>query len=128
MNAEKKEKLTMNENIEALKEQLLNRKAELEQELVELHHEKFSDDQVQDAADQALSATMDTVKSSFQDTKIDEFKRIIRALAMIEDGTYGMCVDCDRMISVKRLQSFPNATRCIACQEAFEESGSEDMG
>lgn len=125
MNVVKKELTDRKESIEALKEQLLNRKAELEQELIALRQEKFSDDQVQDAADQALSATMDTLKSSFQDTKIDEFKRIVRALAMIEEGTYGICVDCERMISPKRLQSFPNAMRCIACQEALEESGGE---
>lgn len=127
MTVEKKEKMDMGENIELLKEQLLNRKIELEQEMIELHQEKFSDDQVQDAADQALTSTMDTLKSSFQETKIDEFKRVVRALEMIEEGTYGMCVDCDRMIAIKRLQSFPNAMRCIACQEAFEESGSEEI-
>lgn len=124
--------MVKNENKELLesrgriKEQLLERKAELEQELVDLHQEKFSDDQVQDAADQALLSTMETLKSSFQDTKIDEFKRIVRALAMIEEGTYGICVDCDRAISERRLQSFPNAMRCIACQEAFEEGGSQE--
>ena len=109
-------------NVGVEKKKLLERKLNLEQEMVELHREKFSDDQVQDVADQALSSTMETLKNSFQNTKIDEFKRIVRALGMIEDGTYGICVDCAKVIAVKRLSSFPDATRCIACQEVFEES------
>ena len=47
---------------------------------------------------------------------------------MIEDGTYGECVDCHNPISEKRLKSFPNATRCLVCQEAFEEGGSLEGG
>ena len=126
MNAEKKEKVDVGDGIEEIKERLLNRKAELEQELVALHKEKFSDDQVQDAADQALTSTMETLQSSFQNTKIGEFHNVVRALKRIKDGTYGICVDCERMISTKRLQSFPNAMRCIACQEAFEEHGGDE--
>lgn len=108
---------------EAIREMLMQRKQELEDELTQLREEKFSDDQIQDAGDQALSSTMESLKSSFQDTRLDEYKRIVRALAMIDQGTYGICIDCDKPISEKRLQSFPNATRCLACQEALEEGG-----
>jgi len=106
-----------------IKQQLLTRKQELEQELSQLYKEKFSDDQVQDAGDQALTSTMESIKSSFQSAKLEEYKRLVRALEMIEDGTYGICVDCGTQISEKRLASFPNATRCLVCQEAFEEGG-----
>lgn len=105
---------------QAIKEQLLARKHEIERELTELSQEKFSDDQVQDPGDQALTSSMESLKSSLQDTKIDEYKRITKALEMIEEGTYGICVDCGNPISEKRLQSFPNAARCISCQESFE--------
>jgi len=110
----------MAENLEAIKHMLLQRKQELEDELTS-YEEKFSDDQIQDAGDQALSSTMESLKSSFQDARLEEYKRIVRALEMIEEGIYGMCVDCQKPISEKRLQSFPNATRCLACQEALEE-------
>ena len=112
-------------DLELVKQQLLEKKAELEQEMVLLNEEKFSDDQVQDVADQALTSTMESLKSSFQSSKIDEYKRVLKSLDMIKDGVYGICADCEQAISAKRLQSFPNATRCIVCQELFEEAGDQ---
>lgn len=105
-----------------VKGELMARKSELEQEMVSLYQEKFSDDQVQDVGDQALTSTMESLRSSLHDTKMDEYNRLVKALEMIEDGTYGICADCQLPISEKRLKSFPNATRCLSCQEAFEES------
>ena len=46
---------------------------------------------------------------------------INNALEMIDNGTYGICTECGNPISEKRLMLFPNATRCLACQEALEE-------
>jgi DnaK suppressor protein len=107
-----------------IKQELQKRKIELEQDLVRSYSEKFSDDQVQDPGDQALTSTMESLRSSLQDTRIDEFNRIVKALKMIEEGTYGICVDCELPISDKRLQLYPDATRCLSCQEAFEEDKS----
>ncbi len=114
-------------NVGVIKKQLLERKQELEQELKRLHQEHFSDGQVQDVADQALSSTMENLNSSLQIAKLDEYRRIVMALEMIEEGSYGMCTDCQTPISEKRLKLFPNATRCLACQELYEERGSEKM-
>lgn len=107
--------------LQEIKKELMTRKIELEQDMVQSYSEKFSDDQVQDPGDQALSSTMESLKSSIQDTRIDEFNRIVKALKMIEDGTYGICVDCELPISERRLKMYPDATRCLACQEVFEE-------
>lgn len=105
----------------AIKQQLLERKHDLEQEMSRLHTEKFSDDQVQDQGDQALASTMESLRSSLQDTHIGEFHRVVKALGMIDEGIYGICADCELPISEKRLKLYPDATRCLACQEAFEE-------
>lgn len=110
------------DKLEHVKKLLLERKAELEQELQRLSQEKFSDDQVQDPGDQALSSTMESVKISLQDTERGEYNRIIQALEKIKDGSYGVCSDCGNPIAERRLQSYPNASRCISCQEAFEEN------
>ncbi len=107
--------------LQEIKKDLTTRKIELEQDLVQSYSEKFSDDQVQDPGDQALTSTMESLRSSIQDTRIDEFNRIVKALKMIEDGVYGICVDCELPISERRLKLYPDATRCLACQEAFEE-------
>lgn len=113
--------------LEAIQNELLDKRGELELELAGLYQEKFSDDQVQDPADQALSSTMESLRSTMQDTRLEEYRRINRALEKINDGTYGICVDCDGPISEKRLQSFPNAERCIVCQEEYEEKRAEGL-
>lgn len=109
-------------NLEALKKELQTRKKELEEKLAELNSEKITDDQTQDPGDQALTSTMELLRSSFQDAEAQEYKRIVLALQKIDDGTYGICVDCENPISEKRLKMFPNAARCLVCQEAYEEN------
>jgi len=42
--------------------------------------------------------------------------RIDGALARIEAGTYGACVDCGSRIAPDRLDARPDAARCLACQ------------
>jgi len=104
-----------------IKDVLLGKKIELEEILVKLYKEKFSDGQVQDFGDQAIYSTMESLRASLQDSRIEEYNRIVRALKMIDDGSYGICIDCHGPISDKRLLSYPNASRCISCQEAHEE-------
>lgn len=121
--AEAKKKSTQFD-LNEIKKHLLERKIELEQELQTLYTEKFSDDQVQDPGDQALASTMESLRNSLQDSRIEEYHRIVNAMKMIDEGTYGICVDCHNPISEKRLKLYPNATRCLSCQELFEEGQS----
>ena len=44
------------------------------------------------------------------------------ALNRIEDGTYGICVNCGRPIGEERLSAIPWATQCIDCKR-LEERG-----
>jgi len=111
--------------LKKVKEELLVRKLELEEQLANLSAEKVSDGQVQDAGDQALSSVMESLRASLQDAEIGEYKMIIKAIDMIDQGTYGICEDCSKNISEKRLSLIPNAVRCLICQEAFEETGGQ---
>lgn len=45
---------------------------------------------------------------------------IQRALQRISDGSFGICVDCEGPIGLKRLQAVPWASHCIHCQEQAE--------
>ncbi len=42
------------------------------------------------------------------------------ALARIDAGTYGACVDCGRPVAPERLEALPWAARCIECQAAYD--------
>jgi DnaK suppressor protein len=45
---------------------------------------------------------------------------IDEALQRMEDGTYGLCEECDEEIGAKRLEIFPTARFCITHQEEEE--------
>jgi DnaK suppressor protein len=45
---------------------------------------------------------------------------IERALAKINDGSYGRCSNCGDSINPKRLQAIPWTSYCVTCQELIE--------
>ena len=45
---------------------------------------------------------------------------IQRALERINDGSFGICAECEGPIGLKRLQALPWASHCIQCQEQTE--------
>jgi DnaK suppressor protein len=47
-------------------------------------------------------------------------RAIDSALARLDQGTYGICTDCERSIPIRRLRSLPFAARCLSCQEKAE--------
>jgi DnaK suppressor protein len=47
-------------------------------------------------------------------------KKIDHALAKIDEGTFGICEECEEPISVKRLEARPETTLCIRCKEDQE--------
>ena len=49
-----------------------------------------------------------------------ELRLIDAALARVEAGTYGQCIDCGVEIPAARLHAAPMASRCITCQEKAE--------
>ncbi len=44
------------------------------------------------------------------------------ALRKIDEGTYGVCEECDKMIPQKRLTAMPYGRLCIKCQEIEEKN------
>ena len=50
----------------------------------------------------------------------DKLAQIDRALARIEDGTYGVCEACSNPIGKMRVMAFPRATLCLTCKQREE--------
>jgi DnaK suppressor protein len=44
-------------------------------------------------------------------------REISDALVRIDQGTYGVCLECEEPISAKRLEALPWARYCVSCQE-----------
>jgi DnaK suppressor protein len=49
--------------------------------------------------------------------------RIDEALARLDAGHYGACVECGRGIAARRLRALPFAVRCQPCEERHEGQG-----
>ena len=43
-----------------------------------------------------------------------------RALARMDDGSFGVCGSCGQAIGKARLQAFPRATLCVTCKQREE--------
>jgi DnaK suppressor protein len=46
--------------------------------------------------------------------------KINKALVKIDDGSFGVCEECEEEISLKRLEARPETTLCIRCKEDQE--------
>jgi DnaK suppressor protein len=44
-------------------------------------------------------------------------REISDALVRIDQGAYGVCLECEEPISAKRLEALPWARYCVSCQE-----------
>ena len=44
---------------------------------------------------------------------------VLAALARIDEGSYGQCVDCGHEIPEGRLEARPEAARCVGCQAKY---------
>jgi RNA polymerase-binding protein DksA len=43
-----------------------------------------------------------------------------RAIARVDQGTYGNCESCGKPIGVARLEAYPRATLCVVCKQRQE--------
>ena len=110
----------------SFKERLLAQRASLQEQLNSLrggtvgraeasadHFQRPEDSTAQVNSARELEFALDEHESA-------ELRLVDAALARIEAGTYGQCIDCGVEIPAARLQAAPEALRCIACQEKVE--------
>jgi len=55
--------------------------------------------------------------SSLNDVDSRNVASIVAAIARIDEGTYGRCVECDAPIEPARLAILPEADRCVDCAD-----------
>jgi RNA polymerase-binding protein DksA len=122
---EGEEKWTKAELNEVLKD--LNEHADrLRQELHEQEEELAG--LMRDAGDGAGHDQADMGATSFErdheltvvNNARDMLAQTERALARIDDGTYGVCESCGNPIGKMRLMAFPRATLCMSCKQREE--------
>jgi DnaK suppressor protein len=102
-------------------------------EIVKRAKQTLNEDMTLDASD--LPDEMDLASSEYLQSFTFRLRgrekglldKIERALARIEDGTFGLCEECNEEIAVKRLEARPETTLCIKCKED-QERAERDFG
>lgn len=76
--------------------------------------------------DQTVSTVEKARIAHERELEVRQIKKIDDALAAIERGEYGVCVECEEPISEKRLKAVKWAVRCLGCQEKADRQAKED--
>lgn len=110
------------EQLAAFKQQLNQKRDHLLQQAREtLDNEMvLSPDDRFDEVDQASSEYMQAFSFRLRGRERHLMNKIEIALRKIDEGIYGMCEECDELISLRRLEARPEAPLCIQCKEAQE--------
>lgn len=78
--------------------------------------------EVKDQKDEATLREMGEVGAAGIERDLAELREIGIALRRLEEGRYGLCLDCDEPIAAARLAAEPFAVRCAACQTLTEQA------
>jgi len=114
------------QDLERLKRRLAKRSEELRwlihDALVASKREDYIElaGSVHDAGEEAVAELLADMRLSALDREVKELKDIEAALARIAARTYGTCTDCGAGIDRERLDAYPTAKRCLACQTKYE--------
>jgi DnaK suppressor protein len=85
--------------------------------------DETEDETTDDHIAETATATLDReIDYTLEENSENVLSYIDGALARIEQGTYGTCVNCRKPISEERLAAIPWATQCIDCKR-LEERG-----
>jgi DnaK suppressor protein len=82
---------------------------------------KVQPTELPDEVDQASAAYLSSFSLRLRGREKTFLKKIDYTLSKIDDGSFGICEECEEMISVKRLNARPEATLCIQCKETQEQ-------
>ncbi len=87
--------------------------------------EQVKADNVLDEGDEASAEADISMVYRLRDRERYLFKKIDKALAKIEDGTFGTCEECGDEIGAKRLEARPVTDLCVKCKEDQEQREKE---
>jgi len=114
------------QQLQQLEQRLRNRREELRNiihaELASSPQEDFTElaGMVHDAGDESFAELLRGINLTTRARELDEIRDVEAALERIKNGTYNTCVACGGEITYERLDAYPTAKRCIACQSLQE--------
>lgn len=112
------------EEIGWFRELLEERKAKLLGEADRTAHD-MGDNEAEgfpDPTDRGVMESERNLELRIRDRERKLITKIEEAIGRIEDGTFGLCEECEEPIGAKRLQVRPVTTLCIRCKEEQEQA------
>ena len=87
---------------------------------------ELSDDDVKDTVDMSLMDVNKELALRLGERESQMIADIDQALLRIEEGSYGICARCGKLIDERRLEALPTARYDAACQATVESASGED--
>jgi len=87
---------------------------------------ELSDDGVKDTVDLSLQDVNKELALRLGERESQMIADIDQALLRIEEGSYGTCARCGKVIDERRLEALPTARYDAACQAIIEAANGED--
>ncbi len=103
-----------------MRQRLVVLEEEIARKLGQASEEFSAFDRVGDSGDLSTLLNEGEVEMSEALRDIEEWRGLRGALRRVDEGTYGVCVDCGTEIRFERLSAAPMAMRCIDCQVQAE--------
>ncbi len=107
---------------EKYRKQLLAKRGELLERVqaARTSEKERSGKQAPDLGDRALSTVIRDLSYQLTAGERDIVRRVDLALDRIENGEFGVCVECEKKVQLGRLDAVPWARHCIDCQELHD--------
>ncbi|RLB11362.1 MAG: TraR/DksA family transcriptional regulator [Deltaproteobacteria bacterium] len=127
-NAFEKRPLTK-EELEQVKKRLLERKKKLLNEIADILEKEAKEEYqelietIREEGDIASAELQESTILALAEMRAKEVEQIDAAIERIDNGEYGICIDCGDWITPARLEALPYALRCKECQERIEKLG-----
>jgi|SRR5581483_5556224 len=73
-----------------------------------------------DEGDRAAASVASEMSAAQQSQAHSMIRALNAAIARLEAGNFGQCLNCGQEIELKRLRALPWARYCVTCQELIE--------
>ena len=83
--------------------------------------------EVVDFKDMASEQTLAVVDDAKVDHSARELELVPAARRRLQDGSYGVCLDCGDPIDLRRLTALPATPFCTGCQSVHEHGASQTL-
>jgi DnaK suppressor protein len=110
-------------DVSSARQRLEEIRSELDRSITVLNgteHDRWAGEYPRDPADAGANLSESDRSAAMLAVARRQRSDVLDALHRIDLGTYGMCLDCGKLVPEGRLEAKPEAARCVACQAKLD--------